>query len=67
MNIYLNSQPVVAGENVSLAELLRSREIADKKGIAVAVNNVVITKKDWPDKILQDNDKITIITAIKGG
>ena len=67
MHVYLNNEPVVAGEGVSLSELLHSRNFTEKKGIAVAVNNTVISKKDWASTNLSENDKILIITAFQGG
>jgi sulfur carrier protein len=67
MNVYLNNESVVAGEDVSLSELLHSRNLAEKKGVAVAVNNSVIRKKDWASTNLSENDNILIITAIQGG
>lgn len=67
MNVYLNNEPVVAGEDVSLSELLHSRNLGEKMGIAVAVNNSVIRKRDWTTTNLKENDNILIITAIQGG
>lgn len=37
------------------------------KGIAVAVNNQVIMKKDWLVTPVANNDRILIITATQGG
>lgn len=37
------------------------------KGIAVAVNNLVIPKTSWADTMLRDKDSILIITATQGG
>ncbi|MBB5787008.1 sulfur carrier protein ThiS [Jiangella mangrovi] len=37
------------------------------RGIAVAVNQIVVPRTDWPATILQPDDKIEIITAVQGG
>lgn len=37
------------------------------KGIAVAINQSVIPKSDWPIRRLSPNDQITLITATQGG
>ncbi|WP_405377838.1 sulfur carrier protein ThiS [Nonlabens sp. Asnod3-A02] len=36
-------------------------------GIAVAINQDIITNTDWDKKILIDGDQILIITATQGG
>ena len=38
-----------------------------QKGIAVAVNNCVISKADWATHLLTPADDILIITATQGG
>ena len=39
----------------------------EKKGIAVAVNNVVVAKNAWSGFELKENDKILVIKASQGG
>jgi sulfur carrier protein len=51
----------------SLQNLLKVEGIADKKGIAVAVNNQVVSRNSWETFQLQDRDKILIIQASQGG
>ncbi|MGH1337326.1 MAG: sulfur carrier protein ThiS [Aureispira sp.] len=52
---------------LSLLQLLTKLQKAQQSGIAVAVNNRVIPKNDWPAQSLNDQDSITIITATQGG
>ena len=55
-------------ENISnLHELLASLELADKAGIAVAVNESVVTRTAWPECALNESDSVTIIQATQGG
>lgn len=37
------------------------------RGIAVAVNQIVVPRADWPATPLTPDDKIEIITAVQGG
>jgi sulfur carrier protein len=37
------------------------------RGIAVAVNQIVVPRADWADTVLRADDKIEIITAVQGG
>ena len=37
------------------------------RGIAVAVNQIVVPRADWAATTLRPDDKIEIITAVQGG
>lgn len=47
--------------------LLDNIGLNEKKGIAVAVNNEVIPKKEWNYNYLKENDKILVLRATQGG
>ena len=66
MDLLVNhkSQKLLTGNKLS--ELLLQLNM-DTRGIAVAVNNIVISKSDWNNYELNDKDKITIIRATQGG
>lgn len=66
MRISFNDQHIET-TSVTLAKLLEERALLQKSGIAVAVNQEVIPKTLWPEKVLQSNDSILIITATQGG
>ncbi|QFI39329.1 sulfur carrier protein ThiS [Moritella marina ATCC 15381] len=38
-----------------------------EKGIAVAVNQAIITRQKWGDFQLSENDQVTLFQAIAGG
>jgi sulfur carrier protein len=67
MIVFINNKDFVLGGNTSLISALEQNGIQSQKGIAVAVNNAVIPKIEWQTKILNENDKITIIKATQGG
>lgn len=67
MKIYLNHEPIeVPGSEQTLQTLLE-REGMTKPGIAVAVDNKVVPRKDWAQTTLRDNMRLTIIHAVCGG
>ena len=67
MEITLNDTTHTTSENCTLYQIVFS-QIGDKqKGIAVAVNNSVISKSDWENYIVKPNDNILIIKATQGG
>ena len=36
-------------------------------GCAVAVNDEVVPRHDWPDRILAAGDRVEVLTAVQGG
>lgn len=67
MNITLNSQQYDVPEKATLQSLVAA-QLGDKQnGIAVAVNNVVISKIARETYVLQPNDTVLIIKATQGG
>jgi sulfur carrier protein len=67
MHVYVNDQPTEVAPELTLLDTLRQTGLHEKKGIAVAVNDQVISRRDWAQYHLQDYDKIMIITATQGG
>jgi sulfur carrier protein len=65
--IFVNNQTCHLPQGSDLFTALGQNGITSQKGIAVAVNNLVIPKAEWQTKILHENDKITIIKATQGG
>ena len=64
----VNGVKVAAKETETLLEFLRIRHITPlTPGIAVAVNNTVIAKKNWSKKILRDGDTLEIVKPFQGG
>jgi len=66
MKILVNDKTMVIPEGSSLAQLSNLIELPTR-GIAVAVNNSLIPRKDWVSYDLKNNDKIIIIKAACGG
>ena len=64
--ITLNHQEMQIQEDCTLAWLLEDKGL-NGGGIAAAVNNRVIPRKDWDVTSLNDNDKVTVIRATCGG
>ncbi len=54
-------------EAQSLTSLLQKLSLEQKNGIAVAVNANVISKKNWNQYLLNENDEVIIIEAAQGG
>jgi sulfur carrier protein len=67
MVVFINNKQIELEPKDTIPVALRSIQIADPKGIAVAVNNTVIPKSDWEKFSINENDQITVIRATQGG
>ena len=67
------AQIVLNGEKRPLAAstlsgLLREAGIATgKRGIAVAVNEAVVPRRDWPQTALHPGDRVEVVKLFSGG
>lgn len=66
MTINVNNIQRDIQEESTLASLIMQLNIASK-GIAIAVNNEIVTKDKWQDTLVKESDQITIIQATQGG
>ncbi|KAA1427345.1 sulfur carrier protein ThiS [Nocardioides antri] len=67
MRITVNGQET-ALDGRTVADLLAAR-LDDPRphGIAVAVNDEVVPRDDWPRRPLAGGDVVEIVTAVQGG
>ena len=65
MKIYINQKEIEVQDNISVKELLDMQQIAIE-GTAIAIDNKLVPKNEWNDRILTDGNKITIIRATFG-
>ena len=66
ITIQVNHELKSIEQQTSLESLLNILKIS-LKGIAVAINNQIITKSAWSSTLLNENDNVTIIQATQGG
>ena len=67
MTITVNDKVTRLVEPASLFELLDHLELADRKGVAVAINREVVPRRVWRECLLADGDGVTVIEATQGG
>jgi sulfur carrier protein len=51
----------------TVAELLRARGVEGTRGVAVAVNGVVVPASAWPSRMLGADDAVEIVRPFGGG
>lgn len=66
MTVILNGRPVVCSEGETLKTLLDKEKI-DTSNIAIAVDDVVISRAQWSELTLKQNSKILLVKATQGG
>ena len=64
--IQLNGKKVVLKSNYSLFDLLKKYNLINKK-VAIEHNGVIVSKVNYKNKILKNNDKVEIVHFIGGG
>jgi sulfur carrier protein len=67
MEVILNNQSHIINEGSTLQDIVLAQLGDKQKGVAIAVNNIVIQKQDWTITTLKSNDNILIIKATQGG
>ncbi len=66
ITVKVNEVAHQVASNTSLEHILQQLNI-DVSGIAVAINQNIITRQEWQNTSLKTNDDILIIKATQGG
>ncbi|MFB6371512.1 MAG: sulfur carrier protein ThiS [Bradymonadaceae bacterium] len=56
-----------AVEELTVDRLLEELDIEQRQGLAVAVNEQVVTRSNWEETTVGDGDEVEIIRATQGG
>lgn len=69
--ITVNGDPLtnfIVDADTTVASLLNHLGVAGgQKGIAVAINDEVVPRSQWPTHLVVDGDRIELIRATQGG
>ncbi|MCB0335795.1 MAG: sulfur carrier protein ThiS [Bdellovibrionales bacterium] len=66
-SIIINNESCLCSEGEFLLQVLEEKKLAQQQGIAVAVNNTVISKNSWSTYSMKEGDRVLIVTASQGG
>jgi sulfur carrier protein len=66
VRIVINGNVEDVDDRTTVAELVK-RWSRTEDGIAVAVNDAVVSRGDWGTAVLDENDRVEILTAVQGG
>jgi sulfur carrier protein len=67
LGILLNDRPHTLGGPSSLMGLLAGQGLAERRGIAAAVNGEVVPRAQWEKRMLAERDRVLVIRATQGG
>jgi thiamine biosynthesis protein ThiS len=66
MNVIVNGAARELAEGTTLAEVVAGLT-AVPTGVAVAVNDSVVPRGAWAATVLDDRDRVEVLTAVQGG
>jgi sulfur carrier protein len=66
VQITVNGQPRQADDHTTLTDIVQLVSDRDT-GIAVALNNEVVPRSGWAATVLNDDDRVDVVTAVQGG
>jgi sulfur carrier protein len=67
MAFYLNDEARSLATPLTLQTLVTDLGLAERRGIALAVNDTVVSRAQWPARLIVDGDRVVIIQAAQGG
>jgi sulfur carrier protein len=66
MKIYLNQTPIFLNHSISLKDMLDQHRLTGNY-FAVAVNKTFVSRMQYENYFLKDNDEIDVVQPMQGG
>ena len=66
MKLIVNGEPEEWADELTLAQLVANR-MRSEKGVAAAVDGVVVLRSAWTQYTLHDGQAVELLTAVQGG
>ncbi|MFG6193760.1 sulfur carrier protein ThiS [Nonomuraea sp. JJY05] len=66
MIVTINGASHEVADGMTVAQAVRTLTTATT-GVAVAVNDEVVTRSSWETTALSDRDRVEVLTAVQGG
>nr|WP_188192837.1 sulfur carrier protein ThiS [Nonomuraea sp. SYSU D8015] len=66
MIVMINGAAHEVADGTTVAQAVRTLT-ATTTGVAVAVNDEVVTRSAWETTALRDSDRVEVLTAVQGG
>ncbi len=66
MQVTINGEHEAFEREMSVADLLADRRIESRR-VAVEINEDIVPRKTYADRLVRDGDRIEIVTFVGGG
>ena len=66
MQVTINGEREPLEREMSVADLLADRRIESRR-VAVEINEDIVPRKTYTDRVVRDGDRIEIVTFVGGG
>lgn len=66
MTLLVNGKPMAAADGTTVAGLLALLAMGEKR-VAVEVNRELVIRKDWTARVMNDGDRVEVVTFVGGG
>ena len=67
MRIFVNGEPNEYAKPLTVQILVQAFGMGDGKGVAISVNDQVVPRATWADRVLEENDRVVVVRATRGG
>lgn len=67
ITVRVNDEPRTFAARVTLQHALRELGLAERRGVAIAINDSVVPRSQWPVRELADGERVLVIQATQGG
>jgi sulfur carrier protein len=65
--LWVNDRPHALPADATLQALMGELGLAERRGIAAAVNGEVVPRPQWAGRALGEGDRVIVIRATQGG
>ena len=65
--VFVNDRPHALAGPATLLGLLGELGLAERRGVAAAVNGEVVPRVEWAARALAEGDRVLVIRATQGG
>ena len=66
LRLTFNGAPTTVEPSTTVGALIDGL-LAERRGIAAAVNDEVVPRSEWDSTVFSDGDRVDVLTAVQGG